>query len=376
MVSKTFLLFSLLSVLVSVVHGNVKRMTASAFTPTSLAEGGKGYLSIDFTMEDDTPGIPRTKRYEIKMQCNGYYMRDQLNGYNNYGKKTQHYRAFADVIGPFGPTRCQAHLEYKGVMLYKVEGGFDGPFITPKPAKTIYAKYLEFGSYNVTVGATQVLKIGMQYESRFLPGDMAFNITFPSNWKVHCNPDFKGPRIIENGVTYVGVDSLETTICACDNVVTFRFRDFFPVPTPHNGVYFSIPVTLPKEVEGDFLVVHKHLIQLYTEKEPFGFPALKQQGSYFTETGIRVLESRFDTPIVAPPNLSVAPMLKFEDRFVWGFTVDIKKMVKGVPGGMLRVFAPNLKIVKDSDRKPSLYVCQPGDKLKPSWITDDMDLAR
>eukprot|EP01066_Platyproteum_vivax_P017460 Platyproteum_vivax@DN7371_c1_g1_i1.p1 len=378
MVSKIILLFSLLSAVLSVVHGDtVKRMTASAFSPTSVAEAGKAWLSVDFTMEDDVPAVPRGQRYIIKMQCTGYNMRDPLRSfYSNGGQTTVHYRAFVDVVATFGPTRCQAHLEYKGVMLYKVEGGFDGPSITPKPAKPIFAKYLEFASYNVTVGATQVLKIGIQHEPRFLPGNVSFNITFPTSWKVDCNVNFNGPAIVENGVTYVGLHTLESTVCSTDNVVTFRFRDIFFEPTPCNGVYFSIPVTLPKEVEKDFLVIHKHWIHLYTADEPFGFPALKQQGTYFTETGIRIIGTERDSPIVAPPHLSIAPVIKARDRFLWGFTVDIKKMVKGVPGGRLRVFAPNFYIVKIHNRQPSLWVCEAGDQLRPDWITDDMDLAR
>eukprot|EP01066_Platyproteum_vivax_P018869 Platyproteum_vivax@DN7609_c3_g1_i11.p1 len=237
----------------------------------------------------------------------------------------------------------------------------------------------------MTAGATQVLKIGMQHRTRFLDGDVGFNVTFPGEWKIDCDPTFNGPDIIEQNVTYVGLERPTYVVCdrsaqanKTDIVVKMKFRDLFPEPTPNNGLYFSIAVTFPKEVEPVIDLVHRLWIQYYTENEAFYFAALKQQGSYFQDHGIRIYATDSGTPIVRPPELSTGVELRSGDACHWGFSIDIKKMVNGVPGGILRVFAPNFDIFQGprSNLRVSLLRCEPGDKLKPDWVTDDMDLAR
>eukprot|EP01066_Platyproteum_vivax_P007856 Platyproteum_vivax@DN3175_c0_g1_i1.p1 len=295
------LIFLLSAVLVNAGYGrSPKRMEAELISPNSIYEGGKDFLVVNFTMPDNITDIPTGEGMIFRVNCWGLFMASPSRTYPRQdkpaGPTSYIYKMWFDVVGNHGPTKCEVHIEYKNVIYYRAYGdwrlgidmdkrtGFPGPDILPKPAETVWAKYLGLETYNVQAGATQVVKIGMQHHARFIKaGELGFNVTFPGDWKVNCDPIFKGADIVENYVTYKGMEYPTLILCDAEenqetHVVSMAFRDLFPEPTDSNGLYFSIGVTLPEKVEGDLKVLLNSEIQFYTENEPYKLPALKQQG--------------------------------------------------------------------------------------------------
>eukprot|EP01066_Platyproteum_vivax_P018894 Platyproteum_vivax@DN7610_c2_g1_i4.p1 len=172
-----FLLFLLSAVLVHVygtVPPPIKKMGAVLMSPLEIYEGGKDNIYINMTFPDGMDGIvPRGKYFRFSVNCWGFHMSTAGKVYDNDGQTSQVFVMWALVERNHGPTRCEAQIEYKNVIYYRVEGelgeqtGFPGPTILPKPAVTVFQKYLDFTSYNMTVGARQLIKIGMEHDGRF-----------------------------------------------------------------------------------------------------------------------------------------------------------------------------------------------------------------
>eukprot|EP01066_Platyproteum_vivax_P018891 Platyproteum_vivax@DN7610_c2_g1_i1.p1 len=179
MFSAYFVLLFLLSAVIVSVYGTdpppVKKMGAVLISPMFIPEDGKTDIIVNMTYPDGMDGIvPRGKYFEINVNCWGFQMSTPARGITNNGQTWSRFGMWTLVKGKYGPTRCEAHIEYQNKIYYRVEGepgeqtGFVGPTISPKPAKTVFQKYLDFTSYNMTAGATTVIKIGMEHDGRWL----------------------------------------------------------------------------------------------------------------------------------------------------------------------------------------------------------------
>eukprot|EP01066_Platyproteum_vivax_P018915 Platyproteum_vivax@DN7610_c2_g3_i1.p1 len=171
----SLLFLSLFSVALAGYGRSPKMMGGELISPSTAVEAGSDFLEANFTMPDGVPEVPRGKSYLFRVNCWGLHMRTPTQAHVSDGSTWKIYRVYFDVVGSNGPTKCEAHLEYQNVIYYRIYGeprlglkkytGFVGPDILPRPAKTIFAKYLEFDSYNVTAGATQTVKIGMMHQT-------------------------------------------------------------------------------------------------------------------------------------------------------------------------------------------------------------------
>eukprot|EP01066_Platyproteum_vivax_P018892 Platyproteum_vivax@DN7610_c2_g1_i2.p1 len=176
-----FLLFLLSAVLVHVYGTDppaITKISAVLIGPQTVYEEGGFTLDFNFTVSAELLDrhVPRNKSFVARVNCWGFDISSKALGYYNSGAniKWLKYRMWTTVVGNHGPTRCECSLEHRNEVFARVEGelgeqtGFPGPTILPKPATTVFQKYLDFTSYNMTVGARQLIKIGMEHQDRWL----------------------------------------------------------------------------------------------------------------------------------------------------------------------------------------------------------------
>eukprot|EP01066_Platyproteum_vivax_P018305 Platyproteum_vivax@DN7521_c0_g1_i1.p1 len=260
--------------------------------------------------------------------------------------------------------------------------------------------YLELATYNTTAGATQTIKVGFQIEKFAGSDPQAFTFSIPHAWSyVKCEANWSGQPLVQNGVIYRGLPGASVSAECFDDgewakEIVMTLNRGFPETSSTEGLYFQLTVVMPP-YDNSRISRPTHTMQMGTMKldnAPCGlvnnFIAMKTQSSNYKEVGTRVWESTTGQTVTQPPNVSNAVVSGSGERLQVAFTLKLRDLVRKHAGAVTLVlygakFAvtgyPNVEQHPDTVfpiPKADLYDCQPGDKLRPDWVTDEMDVVK